>query len=397
MTNKKAGSVFIFFFIIYFGILCLNPCVQADNLDTGIVLADDLGKILYSQNRQKQFIPASILKILTSLAVINILGEDFRFPTKYSFNENSKNLYFKGFGDPLFISEVIEQLCHEISLKTDSIHNIFIDQTYFANQIIIPGKGESLNPYDASIGALCANFNTIMFKWSPKEKRFVSAEAQTPLLDIFHKDIKKTNLNQGRIILTKQQSLLYPGFLIRYFLEKNNVKVTGSVLQAGFKICEGKEHTFLSPFEIKEVVQRLLKYSNNYIANLLLLSIGAKIYGAPATLEKGLKAIKHFSKQNLGLKFPTIFEGSGLSRSNKISPEQMLKILIKFMPFHSLLKQKGNEFYKTGTLSGVRTRAGYIVGNDKRLYPYVIMVNNKNKGYESIRRHLLKTVSRMTK
>ena len=67
------------------------------------------------------------------------------------------------------------------------------------------------------------------------------------------------------------------------------------------------------------------------------------------------------------------------------------------MQYRSLLKCQDNELYKTGTLCGVRTRAGYILGEDSRLYPYVIMVNQKNKGYESIRKSLLDMVSQLTK
>jgi len=261
--------------------------------------------------------------------------------------------------------------------------------------ILIPGKENSLNPYDAPVGALCANFNTIMFKWSLSDGRFVSAEPQTPLLSNFHEDIKNTRLKQGRITLTKQQTILYPGLLIKYFLEKNNIKITGSVLPGKFETRGKKNGFFLSPFEIKEVVQRLLKYSNNFIANQLLLTMGAKTYGAPATLEKGVKAVKLFSRQHLKFDQLTISEGSGLSRFNRISPEQMLKILIEFMSFHSLLNNQGNDFFKTGTLNGVKTRAGYIIGKDKRLYPYVIMVNQENKGYESIRKDLIDRVSQV--
>ena len=365
-------------------------------MNTGIILADDQGNILFDQNREKRFAPASILKILTSLAAIHILGKDYRFPTEYFFDANSNDLYIKGYGDPLLISEVIKTLCRDIRLKTSLIHHIILDQTYFAGQILIPGKGNSLNPYDAPVGALCANFNTIMFKWSRQENRFISGEPQTPLLPIFLEDIKKTKLRQGRILLTKQQSLLYPGLLVKYFLGKNNIKVSGSILQGKFKVDNTGKVSFLSPFETKEVVEKLLTYSNNYIANQLLLAIGAKTYGTPATLEKGVKAVKLFSKQNLKLGNFTLLEGSGISRANLISPDQMLKILLEFIPYHSLLKRRDNDFFKTGTLSGVRTRAGYILGNDNRLYPYVIMINQKNKSCESIRKNLLHMVSQMS-
>jgi D-alanyl-D-alanine carboxypeptidase/D-alanyl-D-alanine-endopeptidase (penicillin-binding protein 4) len=402
----------IFILIICSGGLLGPPCIGAKNLPAGIVsaddpigivLADDIGKIVYSQNKERQFIPASILKILTSLTAIHILGQDYRFSTAYFFDKNSKNLYIKGFGDPLLISEVIETLCLDIILKTEArqIHHIILDPAYFSEQITVPGKSNSLNPYDAPVGALCANFNTIMFKWNSKQGGFVSAEPQTPLLSVFHDDINRSGLRQGRIILSKQQSLLYPGQLIKYFLEKNHIKITGAVLQGKgdirkLGIKERDKHLFVSPFELKEIVKKLLTYSSNFIANQLLLTIGAKTYGAPATLEKGVNTVLDYSRNHLKLSHLTLSEGSGLSRTNQISPDQMLKILIEFMPFYSLLNCKNNDFFKTGTLSDVRTRAGYIMGDDHRLYPYIIMVNQKNRDYKSIRKNLLIKVSQMT-
>ncbi|CCK79538.1 D-alanyl-D-alanine carboxypeptidase/D-alanyl-D-alanine-endopeptidase [Desulfobacula toluolica] len=398
--------------IICSGGLFVPPCIGAKNLSAsiisanypiGIVLADDQGNILYSRNKDRQFIPASILKILTSLAAINILGQDYRFSTAYFFDKNSKNLYIKGFGDPLLISEIIETLCLDIILTTKikQIHHIILDPTYFSEQITVPGKSNSLNPYDAPVGALCANFNTIMFKWSSKQNKFVSAEAQTPLLSVFYDDINRSGLRQGRIILSKQQSFLYPGQLIKYFLEKNHIKITGDVLQGTWDtrkldIKEKDEHLFVSPFELKEIVKKLLKYSSNFIANQLVLTIGAKTYGTPATLEKGVNTILDYSINHLKLSHLRLSEGSGLSRKNRISPDQMLKILIEFMPFYSLLNCKNNDFFKTGTLSDVRTCAGYILGDDNKFYPYVIMVNQKNRDYKSILKKLQTKVSQIT-
>ncbi len=396
MIDKKKIITFIVFLTVCTAELSLGPFVNADSLNTGVVLADDQGRIIYAKNLEKQFVPASILKILTSLAAIGILGENYSFPTQYLFDNSSHDLYIKGFGDPLFISEVIEKLCNEIILKTqaEQIHNIILDHTYFSGQIKIPGKGNSLNPYDASAGALCANFNTINFKWNSQKNRFVSREPQTPLLSMFYKDIQQSGLNQGRIPLSKQQSLLYPGLLIKYFLEQHHIKITGSILLDNFDTRGRKIYSFQSPFKLTDIVQKLLKFSNNFIANQLLLVIGAKKFGEPATIEKGLKALNLFSEQNLNLKNIKIHEGSGISRSNRITPDQMLQILLKFMPYHSFLKNSKNDFYKTGTLSGVRTRAGYILGGDGRLYPYVIMVNQEGKGYDSILSDLIERVER---
>ena len=69
------------------------------------------------------------------------------------------------------------------------------------------------------------------------------------------------------------------------------------------------------------------------MANLVFLAMGAKTYGPLANLEKGVKAVKIFSKQHLGFDGFELLEGSGLSRSNRISCDQMLKVLIEFMPY----------------------------------------------------------------
>jgi len=399
MINKKTAFQIISGLFAGIVLLYTIPCIYAETINTGVILADDQGNILYAQNRGKQFVPASTLKILTSLAAIHFLGEDYHFPAHYCYDEKSKNLYIKGYGDPLFTSEVIEDLSQEIILKTKikEVHHIVIDQSYFSKQIDIPGKGDSLNPYDAPVGALCANFNTLMFQWDNQIKRFISGELRTPLLDFFHNDIHKTNLKKGRITLAQSQSYLYPGLLLKYFLEKKKIPVTGSVRVENVSLKNEKANIFLSPFELKVVIQRLLQYSNNFIANQLLLSIGAKAYGEPATLEKGRQAVRDFSNQHLNLDTLVIDEGSGLSRSNRISPDQMLKILINFMPYHELMRQEENDFFKTGTLTGVRTRAGYLLGKDDRLYPYIILINEENTGYDSILSHLKNRVNDLGK
>jgi D-alanyl-D-alanine carboxypeptidase/D-alanyl-D-alanine-endopeptidase (penicillin-binding protein 4) len=394
--NKKTAGLIISGILTGLVILSIIPCVYAGDMNAGIILADDRGRVLYTQNKEKSFVPASTLKILTSLAAIHILGEDYHFPTHYDYDATSKNLYIKGYGDPLLTSEVIEDLSQDIILKAKikEIHHFIIDPSYYANPINIPGKGDSLNPYDAPVGALCANFNTINFQWDRDKKCFISGEPQTPLLDFFHEDIRKTNLRQGRIILSQQQSDLYPGLLLKHFLEKK-IPVTGSVRVETFALKNTAPHVFQSPHELKTIVQSLLQYSNNFIANQLLLSMGAKLFGEPATLEKGVRAVQEFSYQEMNLSALKIHEGSGLSRGNRISPNEMLRILIKFMPYHGLLKHEENEFFKTGSLTGVRTRAGYLSGKDKRLYPYIILVNEENMGYEVILTRLKNMVNQL--
>ncbi len=363
-----------------------NGTAIAQETGIGVILADTDGNIHYSKNRSVPMIPASILKLLTSLAAIHTLGADYHFGTPYALDPDSNDLYIKGKADPLLISEEIRRLCDQMikTLQIRQVRHIFLDQTYFSDAVIVPGKGRSRNPYDASIGALCANFNTIAFKLDRTKNRFVSAEDQTPLLPVFEPVIVSTGLNQGRIVLPQAMSRLYPGWLIQHFLEQSGILVSGNVAEKIMPMPEKERQTFFSSFTLIQVIEKLLAYSSNYIANQLLMTLGAETYHAPATMEKGLDALTAYAVSHLGLSDFTIREGSGLSRDNRITPEQMLVVLMEFLPYVSVLKHDGNDHYKTGTLSGVRTRAGYLQGSDLRLYPYVIMVNKKDTGYDAI-------------
>jgi len=343
---------------------------------SGILVTDDQGRVLFARNPDTPRVPASILKILTSLAALTYLGPDYCFLTRAAWDPDFRILYLQGTGDPLLVSEVLAGYCRQIALKTgrDPIHKIILDQTYFFPDIRIPGTGRSLNPYDATTGALCANFNTIHVAWDAGARAFVSAEPQTPLLDVIKQEIQRTGIREGRILLEKEWRLRYPGLLMAHFFEDQGIPVTEGIALGRIKTSGRIEVIPLaSPYSLEQIVHKLLEYSNNFIANQLLLSLGVHIYGPPATLEKGVAVVSAFSKEKLGWSTAQIVEGSGLSRQNRVTPAQMASLLKAFMPHHELMRRTGTQYYKTGTLTGIRTRAGYFIGSDHRLYPFVIM------------------------
>ncbi len=64
------------------------------------------GEILYSYDEQRQVIPASVLKTVTTATALELLGNDYRFPTYIEYDGEivngvlTGNLYIKGSGDP---------------------------------------------------------------------------------------------------------------------------------------------------------------------------------------------------------------------------------------------------------------------------------------------------------
>ena len=74
-----------------------------------ILVTDANGQILLEKNADKKRIPASILKIFSSLVALHYLGDDYRFPTEF-YLDGQSNLKIKGYGDPLLISEVVSKI-----------------------------------------------------------------------------------------------------------------------------------------------------------------------------------------------------------------------------------------------------------------------------------------------
>ncbi len=136
---------------------------------------------------------------------------------------------------------------------------------------------------------------------------------------------------------------------------------------------------------LAEIVRLTNKHSNNLMARHLLLTLGKERYGDPATLEKGVAAIADWSRERgFDLSGVDIDNGSGLSRSTRITVLQMAKILSAayhspFAPeylasfplagmdgtLRSRMKNSpaGAIRLKTGHLDGVSGVAGFVTAS----------------------------------
>lgn len=340
-----------------------------------VIIASPQGQIIFELNPDKKLIPASTLKIFTALTAFHYLGLDHRFKTEFYLSLDN-HLKIKGYGDPLLISELLPDIARDLNAYLDSYNDIVLDDTFFSIPIEIPGTSLTYKPYDAPNGALSVNFNTVNFK--RLQGTYVSAEEQTPLLPFVVERVKASRLDSGRIILTRRnnESTLYAGHLFKHFLSRAGIESNGGI-RIG-RVQKEQDRlllTYWSPFSMQDVVTRLLEYSNNFIANQVLLTIGAQTAAPPGTLDKGVCAALSYAEKHLGIHDLMLVEGSGISRKNKISARNMLKFLNEFQPYRHLMRQQDSEFYKTGNLSGITTRAGYWADPEGRLYPFAVLIN----------------------
>jgi len=351
--------------------------------DSVLVQAPD-GSDLVSIHPDRERVPASILKILTSLAAIETMGDDFRFKTEF-YTDAEGNLKIKGYGDPLLVSEQLAMICARLSTRLDRVENIILDDTYFNQPIRIPGRGTSLEPYDAPNGALCVNFNTVAF--ARRNGQWISDEPQTPLLPSVIPLIKASGLTTGRITLAadRNEALNYTGAMFRHFLNQNGTAVQGAIVHG--RISPTRDRLlwqYRSNVDLAQAVSKLLEFSNNFIANQILLIMGAEAKGPPATMDKGLATLKTYYRETLKISTGNIVEASGISRRNRISARAMMTILEGFAPYHHLLRKQNRQYYKTGHLKGVRSRAGYIASKNGNLYRFVVILNTPGKSTHRI-------------
>ena len=358
-------------------------------------MVDSNAEVVLSKNETKKLLPASILKIFTSLVAFHYLGPDYRFRTEF-FLDNDANLKIKGFGDPRLVSEVVQNIARLLSAllgQNAVINDLVVDDSYFIQPLTIPGVSSSSNPYDAPNGALCVNFNTVDFKNSPTG--LISAEPQTPLLPFAENLIRKRKPKSGRIVLShvEKENTIYAGKLFEYFLRKEGVQIKGSVDSGRVNhSLDRLIFRYTSRYSLSEIITGLLEHSNNFTANQLLITAGIKAFGPPGNLKKGVEAAIAYATREFGITDMKIAEGSGISRKNRLSAQQMMRVLEVFEPNFVLLRQQGRDFYKTGNLNGINTRAGYIASKDGGKYRYVIMINTPGKSTRPIMRRLLKVL-----
>ncbi len=328
----------------------------------------------HSLREDKPMIPASTLKVFTALLAFKTWSPNHRFVTDF-YLDNAGVLWVKGSGDPFITSEELGQIASTLKKKgLKHINGIGIDSHYFAADIAIDGKSHTLNPYDAPVGALAVNFNTVSI--IRNHNQVYSGESQTPSTPLMQKLADRVPNGHHRINLG-EQSLgdRYFAELLQAKLQKQGIK-TADLIKNGHLPASGKLfYSHKNSHTLNQIVEEMLEHSNNFIANQLFLMMGAERYGSPANISKSQQAAAEKIRTMFGWNQKIFHEGSGLSHKNQLSANQFIAVLEKFAPYKSLLKsQGGNILAKTGTLTGVSSYAGYV-RKAKKWTPFALFIN----------------------
>ncbi len=359
-------------------------------VETGGVVVAHEGRALYAERADTPFVPASTLKLATALVALHHLGADYRFKTEVFLSPDG-DLTLRGYGDPFLVSEEWELIARELEATgalPARLGNVYLDTSAFAPDVAIPGIDASLNPYDAANGALAANFNTVHVVVEPGG-RVRSAETQTPLTPIARRFAATLRPGKQRVNLSRHPDAppRYAGELAAELLRRRGVETTGRVALRRVGEEDRLILTHHNSRTLEQVIEAMMLYSNNFVANQLLLTVGLEVAGEPATLDKGVRALERYLSRELGLDAADfrVVEGSGISRHNLLKPAALAEIARAFYPHRGLLPAEDGVRLKTGTLTGVYTLVGYLPAS--RPLVFAIMLNQpKNRRMEVLSR-----------
>ena len=398
------------------------------------------GEVLYHRNSNQFFIPASNMKLLTSAVALKLLGGEYQFLTTVSTDGKitngtlDGNLYLKGYGDPRLVSEELWMIAKDIrNLGIKKINgDIIADDSFFDKQITGAGVGKNAGPepYNARVSALSLNFNTVTVYVNPSKtsgtRPAIIVDPPTQYIKISNKakTVSKREQNSlivSRIIGTKYDTVVAKGSINSYgysvylnvsnptlytitvfkeFLEKEGIKIRGNVSIS--KQPEGiKELIAHKSRPLSLIIQDMNKISNNFISEQVLKTAGAERFGEPGTFQKGLDLIAQLM-ETLGYSPSSysILDGSGLSKQNSLSPDQIVDLLKNMYYDFSVsaeyvsslgimgidgslktrLKKLAKKKYiraKTGTLNGASTLSGYIGARGGEKLAFSILVNSR--------------------
>jgi D-alanyl-D-alanine carboxypeptidase/D-alanyl-D-alanine-endopeptidase (penicillin-binding protein 4) len=338
------------------------------------LLVEEGGREALSRQPDRPMIPASTMKIVTALRAIQRWGLDHRFPTDFHLTDDNW-LWIKGLGDPYLVSEELDLVVATLKRQgLRSVAGVGTDDSLFAADVQIPGRSSSNNPYDAPVTALAVNFNTINVVRSREGVR--SAEPQTPLTPLARQLAQPLASGTHRINLQERElALRYAGELLAAKLSAAGIPVGGSLRTGRVPAGTAPIYRHHGSRDLRAVIESMLEYSNNFIANDLFLLLGDAGDGLPLDTAKAQRAADAWARKAFGWRDHRIEDGAGLSPGNRLSARQLLDAVKAFAPYRELLpSQNGRVRAKTGTLSGVSTYAGFVQRNGG-WEPFSLLIN----------------------
>ena len=383
-------------------------------------------------NAAKPMNPGSTMKLVTTLAALELLGPAYRWKTEAYLD--GPNLVLRGQGDPKLNAEGFWMLLRNLRGRglRDLRGDVILDRTYFAPAQYVPLDDDVYRTYNVPPDALLVNFKALRFTFIPDEKGVqIYTEPALPGLVVtngltlgggacpdgsrafrelaqaaFQPVPPRASFTGTYPVSCGERELnvaiydpqdYFAAFLRGLWTELGGTwtgSVRDGVVSPSAKVIYVHESEPLA-----ELVRDINKFSNNVMARQLFLTIGAQKDRPPASTEQAARVIKDWlASKKISAPELTLENGSGLSRNERISTEHMALLLrtawasammpefVSSLPVVAVdgtMKKRlnnqrvaGSAHIKTGLLADARAIAGYVLDRHRRRHVVVMIVNH---------------------
>ena len=391
--------------------------------------------------------PASVMKLVTTYAALELLGPAYTWPTLVYADGPIANgvlagdLVIEGRGDPKLVMERLWLLLRRVrGLGIRAISgDIVLDRSAFAPLAQNPGDfdGEALRPYNAVPDALLVNYKSVVMTFVPNPATGnASVSFDPPLAGVtmqasvqlsaggnarpdcgdYRAQLKADLADPARIAFNGSYPAAcgekvwavayadpasYSQKAIAGLWREMGGQLAGSV--RGGVAAPGARPVFVleSP-PLAEVIRDINKFSNNVMAQQLFLTLSLGRPGG-AGIDASREALRGWWQARFGADdVPVLDNGSGLSRSERITPQALARMLqsaygsgampelMASLPIAGIdgtLKRgksrtstlaQGWAHLKSGSLRDAAALAGYVDAPDGRRLVVVGIVNHAN-------------------
>ncbi|MEQ9811413.1 MAG: D-alanyl-D-alanine carboxypeptidase/D-alanyl-D-alanine-endopeptidase [Azospirillaceae bacterium] len=332
----------------------------------GYVVFDlETGERLAERDADGLFIPASVIKLPTAIAALDILGPDYRFRTSLhttgQVNDGvlDGDVILRGGGDPFLFSDHLQLLAQRLS--GGGIRSITGDFVYDSTLLTETPQIDPTQPvavaYNTAVAALSVNFNQVRLRWQgigaaldgeivavtdnlqiPVPAIAVSsAPAGTPAGTPF---LRQSNLTPDGWMLSPELPaegedwlpVAHPpalaATLFRILAAEEGVVLPDPV--RGVVPAGAREVAVHESARLWVILREVLRYSNNMSAELVGQVTSRALTGAALPMTQSAATLQHWFQRRLGdvdWSGARLMNHSGLSSDSRMSPNQMAAIL----------------------------------------------------------------------
>ena len=405
---------------------------------SAVVAPVERGSPLVEHNSAEPMNPASVMKLVTSYAALDLLGPAYTFSTDFfttaeiSGGVLEGDLFIRGGGDPKLTADRLWLALHELRSRgvREIRGDVVIDRSYFAPVVHDPARfdGDPRRAYNVGPDAFLVNFHAVEFRFVPDAAAVrVAPQPDLPNIEIASRirpvpgpctwwrgDLKHDFVENGLVAtvvfsgtypiacgentwsLSVFDSATFSEAMLRWIWSESGGKLIGKV-RAGTVPVSARPLLHVESEPLANLVRDMNKYSNNVMARQIFLALSAARQGQGEAQASAQVARQWLASRGIDAPGFSIENGAGLSRADRITAATLVSLLksawaTPLMPeiaaslpvfaTDGTLKTRrgggaaGQAHVKGGTLTGVQSAAGYVLDRSGKRWAFAMMINH---------------------